>query len=126
MMPRLLGDNPPKFVERECRHHGVTKFALVGSARGERRYRCARCSAENKERHRKRIRSALIEELGGKCERCGYDRCTNALHFHHRDPNEKEFSISKVSTSLERARLEAAKCILVCANCHAEIHADMM
>jgi hypothetical protein len=56
---------------------------------------------------------------------CGYDRCAGALHFHHLDPAEKSFHLSMqgVARSLARAREEMAKCVLLCANCHAEVEA---
>ena len=62
-------------------------------------------------------------EAGGRCELCGYDRCLAALQFHHVDPATKRFALSQegVSRSLSTARAEAAKCVLLCANCHAEV-----
>lgn len=62
-------------------------------------------------------------EAGGKCELCGYDRCLRALTFHHRDPATKSFDLSgKARTyGLDRLRVEAAKCQLVCMNCHMEL-----
>jgi len=61
---------------------------------------------------------------GGKCEICGYNKCLGALDFHHLNPNEKDFSISDSSKyhNLEEMKKEVDKCILVCANCHREIH----
>jgi hypothetical protein len=69
------------------------------------------------------VKARLVEEAGGRCALCGYDRCQAALQFHHRDPGEKLFAISHqgLTRSLARAREEARKCILVCANCHAEL-----
>ena len=72
---------------------------------------------------RQRIKKQCIEYLGGKCENCGYDKCTAALDFHHKDMNEKEFNISGGSLkSFEKLKPELDKCILLCANCHREIH----
>lgn len=118
-----------KYIQKECVHHGTTTFVRFvrprkkGMVEG---YRCVKCNAAYKARHRKRIRDTLLEDAGGKCSRCGYDRCTHALEFHHCDPSTKGFELSKLSTNLERARAEAAKCVLLCANCHAEEHAGMM
>lgn len=65
----------------------------------------------------------LVAERGGRCERCGYDRCLAALEWHHRDPTAKEFALNDGATrSLERMREEVAKCDLLCANCHREVH----
>jgi len=67
----------------------------------------------------------LIELFGGKCEKCGYDKNMAALEFHHRDPYEKEFllQIDTLKHKKEEDILnEAMKCMLLCANCHREIH----
>lgn len=74
---------------------------------------------------RNKKKEELVEYKGGKCEICGYNKCITALHFHHKDPNEKDFSISRKSYSFEKLKEEADKCILVCANCHAEIHYEL-
>ena len=68
----------------------------------------------------------LIAYKGGKCERCGYDKSSRALEFHHLNPSEKDFGISKVLTrSIQSLKEEADKCILLCSNCHAEIHDEL-
>lgn len=61
------------------------------------------------------------------CSICGYSKCMAALEFHHVNPSEKSFAISKAHSgySLEEILKELEKCILVCANCHAEIHAGI-
>lgn len=74
---------------------------------------------------RKRVKQQLIEYKGGKCECCGYNVCIEALEFHHLNPSEKDFQISGTSKSFETLKKEADKCILVCSNCHREIHAGM-
>ena len=72
---------------------------------------------------RKTLKEKLVEYKGGKCEKCGYDKCITALEFHHLDPNEKEFGIGCNGVlSFEKCKKEVDKCILVCANCHREIH----
>jgi len=76
-------------------------------------------------RRRRKVKAILIAEAGGRCRLCGYDGHPAALQFHHLDANGKRFSLSQqgVSRSLERARAEARKCVLLCANCHAEVEA---
>ena len=66
----------------------------------------------------------LVEHLGGKCKLCGYDRCPAALDFHHINPEEKEFRLSgsKMRCKFETLVKEAEKCMLLCANCHRELH----
>ena len=71
---------------------------------------------------RKRTKEKLVEYLGGKCVCCGYNKCHRALQFHHKDPSKKDFQISGTTKSFSRLKEEADKCILVCSNCHAEIH----
>ena len=70
-------------------------------------------------------RELLIQQKGGRCQRCGYDRNGAALAFHHLNPATKSFGIDlrKCSnTSRELLTAEAQKCLLLCPNCHAEIH----
>ena len=75
-------------------------------------------------KRRKKIRQMAVEYKGGRCELCGYNRCLEALEFHHQDPSRKDFSISAQghSRSWRKVQEEIDKCILVCANCHREIH----
>jgi transposase len=107
-----------------CPKHGVTTFRLRDGGG----YRCARCRAEAVVRRRRKIKRILVEEAGGRCRICGYDRCVSALEFHHLVPAEKSFSLSHrgVARSIEKARAEASKCLLLCANCHAEVEAGLV
>lgn len=75
---------------------------------------------------RKRTKLKLVEYKGRKCQCCGYSKCIEALEFHHIDSSSKEFSISGKSNSFERLKKEADKCVLVCSNCHKEIHAGLI
>lgn len=75
----------------------------------------------------KKKKQRLVNALGGKCCLCGYNKCLSALQFHHTDPNQKDFAISdNAHMAFEKALEEAKKCILVCANCHREIHAGLI
>lgn len=106
-------------VERICKRHGKTTFVLTSQGQ----YRCKRCRSEHVSARRRRVKQILVEEAGGSCALCGYDSCVGALHFHHVDPATKSFPLSHggVSASIARAREEAAKCVLLCSNCHAEV-----
>lgn len=67
----------------------------------------------------------LIEAKGGKCEICGYDKNIAALELHHLDPSKKSFQLDARhlgNTTIDKLLEEADKCILVCANCHRELH----
>jgi transposase-like protein len=101
-----------------CPLHGPTRHVERDDG-----FRCARCRSEHVTERRRRIKLLLIEEAGGACVLCGYDRCPGALQFHHVDPSDKAFQISAqgVTRALARAREEAGKCVLLCANCHAEV-----
>ena len=79
------------------------------------------------QKRRKKVRLMAINYKGGKCEQCGYDRCLESLDFHHTDPTKKDFGISSkgYTRSWNRIRKELDKCIMICANCHREVHAQL-
>ncbi len=73
----------------------------------------------------------LFKELNvTQCANCGYNKCFNAIDFHHMNPEEKEFIISPLLVkkfTKERVELvmnELKKCIPLCANCHRELHSN--
>ena len=88
------------------------------------------CEIEKRKRNyekvknrRQRLKEMGVEYLGGKCMKCGYDKCIAALEFHHRNPEEKEFGISRYQNlSWSRIIVELDKCDLLCSNCHKELH----
>lgn len=120
--PRSAAERAPR-VEHRCQRHGETPHTI----RPDGRLSCVRCRADAVTRWRQRAKRILVAEAGGRCACCGYDRCTAALQFHHLDPNEKRFGLGSrgLARSLDRLREEAAKCVLVCGNCHAEIEAGV-
>ncbi len=70
-------------------------------------------------------RSLLLRAIaykGGKCAICGYCRSERALHFHHPNMNTKNFSISTRMTSWKAIEKELDLTVLLCSNCHAEVH----
>ena len=84
-------------------------------------------SAERLRRTKRILKHQLVVYKGGKCQNCGYDKCEGALQFHHRDPAQKEFSLSQINLndttfSMDKIYSEIDKCDLLCANCHAEQH----
>lgn len=81
---------------------------------------------ESRKSYYRKVKEKLIEYKGGKCQLCGYNKCTTALEFHHLNPSQKDFTISGGTKSFEKAKIEADKCILVCANCHREIHSGLV
>lgn len=113
----------PREVMRVCSRHGRAVYRL--DIRGT--YRCVLCAQERVAARRREIKRTLVEEAGGCCAACGYDRFQAALQFHHLDPAEKSFGISSrgFSHGIDRAREEARKCVLLCGNCHAEVEAGV-
>jgi transposase len=107
-----------------CPRHGDTTFVREG--RGY--YRCVRCRVESVAKHRRGLKDLLVQEAGGRCAICGYDRHPRALEFHHVDPGAKTFALSQrgVTLSVESMRSEARKCVLLCSNCHAELEAGAL
>lgn len=74
-------------------------------------------------KRRKKVRQMALAYKGNRCSRCGYDRCKEALEFHHLDASGKDFGISArgYTRSWAKVRAEIEKCVLVCANCHREL-----
>jgi hypothetical protein len=102
-----------------CPTHGYTKHFR----RPDGGYRCTKCRSDAVSRWRRRVKRRLIERAGGGCQLCGYDKYQGALQFHHLDPETKTFHLSRhgVTRSYAEASAEADKCVLLCANCHAEV-----
>lgn len=121
-LPQLYYMNN-KYITKNCKHHGETKFVLEG--RGY--YRCAKCRMDAVSRKRKNLKKDLVDYKGGRCEKCGYSKCVAAMDFHHKDPKQKDFALSSNghTKSWEKLKKEADKCLLVCSNCHREIHEQL-
>jgi len=78
---------------------------------------------EHKQERRRR-KKILVEMLGGKCSKCGYDKSLAALSFHHLDPSKKCFDISHNGSLMrdwDELVTEVKKCVVLCLNCHSEI-----
>lgn len=73
------------------------------------------------------IQQQLISDAGGECRRCHKNYHPNIYDFHHKDPSQKEFNLdrSNFNRSWQKIREEARKCVLLCANCHREVHTFM-
>jgi hypothetical protein len=112
---------------KRCKRHGLTEFAHYSSGQGKYRWCCKRCVGEAVTRRKQKLKRILVEEAGGCCAVCGYDRCIVNLTFHHVDPSIKSFAMSmRVGRSIAAFREEAEKCVLVCANCHGEIEGGLI
>ncbi len=96
------------------------------NASSNQRQVCYDCLPDGEILTRGKILNFIRQKQGGKCVVCGYDKYLGALHFHHLNPNEKDFTISNDRIKLVEAVEESKKCILLCANCHAEVHAGLI
>lgn len=83
-------------------------------------------SINGRQKERERIKNRkekVIQAMGGECQCCGYNRHTGSLECHHIDPTQKEKNVRDlIMKSWEKIEEEIKKCILLCANCHREIH----
>lgn len=80
-------------------------------------------------RWRHNTKQKLIYALGGKCCLCEYNKCNDALEFHHIDPSEKDFHWGKINGNIRSWATiisEMKKCVCVCSNCHREVHAGLV
>jgi len=88
---------------------------------------CKPCTNSEALLRQRKFKTKCIEYKGGKCENCGYNKFQGALEFHHRDPTEKDFQLSKARswTFNERVKNELDKCQILCSNCHKELHNEL-
>lgn len=74
---------------------------------------------------REALKRRMVDYKGGECELCGYAGCIRALCFHH--IGEKRFDIAgSHCRSWEAIRRELDECLLLCQNCHAEVHSGIV
>jgi hypothetical protein len=118
------GVNASKFAIRdgdEC----VCKYcdkSFIYRSRGK--TTTTRCSACKWKQYHQRAKEKAVKAKGGKCQICGYQKHIGALAFHHLDSTQKEHNFNNISWT--RMKKELNKCILVCFNCHQEIHGNII
>lgn len=84
---------------------------------------CTECHTKHYANKRLLFRKTIINKLGGKCSRCGYNKCLSALDVHHLNPQNKTIKFSNSGLTLnDKVLKELEECILLCANCHREEH----
>lgn len=88
---------------------------------------CKKCmNIATVKRHQNR-KFELVSYKGGCCYICGYNKAISALEFHHTNPKDKEYDWNKLRMiSLDKARSEVDKCVLLCSNCHREEHERLL
>ena len=91
---------------------------------GKKTYKnCRPCRSSSESARKIKLKEQCVSYKGGQCSVCGYKKCLSALEFHHVDPKEKKYSISKArGRKFENLKDELDKCVLLCRNCHAETH----
>lgn len=104
----------------------IEQFNFRDKSKGTRRADCKEChSGHMKAKYQEKKQEIQQVKTGWSCQKCGYNKCPEALDFHHTDPSQKETTIARMianSYSLEKAMEEIQKCIVLCANCHREFH----
>ena len=111
-----------------CNKHGVSSFSLSGIKRP--RWKCKKCLYDTSKNYLYELKIKCINYKGGRCENCGYEKCSRSMHFHHIDPSKKDFSIGdrnpntnkNVTKKWDLIKNELDKCLLLCSNCHYELH----
>lgn len=85
---------------------------------------CKSCNSKRTTNRVKANKLKVVEYMGGKCSHCGYNKCIRSLEFHHIDPSKKSKDYNKNfhTWGVERQKEELKNCILLCSNCHREIH----
>jgi predicted HNH restriction endonuclease len=81
---------------------------------------CCDCVSKSRAERNKTWKNDIVAYMGGKCHFCGYNKCAAALELHHK--HDKSFGISKKRLGIYDMVDELKKCILICANCHRELH----
>ena len=118
--PKPISQRANSCPERPCLICG--KIFKPKTAAANQRQCCYDCMPDGTQLRRGDFLAKIKSARGGKCERCGYNTCLKALEFHHLDPTKKDFTISNDHFKLIDAVEESKKCILLCANCHRELH----
>lgn len=101
----------------------TSEFFYNRTKRGDLSSYCKKCNTIVKVEQGRKVKLEAVNYLGGKCVICNYSKHPSVLDFHHKDPSKKELKISdQRNSSFKKIKSELDKCVLVCANCHREIH----
>lgn len=89
---------------------------------------CKKCTSVQTLNRMQKLKKQMVDYKGGCCSICGYNKYVGALEFHHLNPKEKDFNLAhmKKYTFNDKVKNELDKCVLVCSNCHREIHANLV
>lgn len=114
-------------IEETMEKFGVSRSTVIRYKESKRIIHTDETRREANYQHvatfRRRTKEKAVAYKGGKCVVCSYDRCISAMDFHHLDPKEKDFGLSQnMSKAWNKIEEELDKCVLLCANCHREVH----
>ena len=104
-----------------CKHCGQTDPTMFFQA-NKMKSCCKKCHTLHVHQKKRDIKRRAIDYLGGKCQRCGYKGIPSVYDFHHKNPEEKDFSWGETRKTWDNLKSELDKCVLLCANCHREVH----
>jgi len=136
-VPHLRSENAPMCSLRSC-HPTSASVDLKGprscsdcgkllSSVGYERWktRCPQCEKKRWRKKERLERALLRRAFGNKCRRCGYEKCKDALHFHHKDASEKHLWSRHGEASVREIKAHPERFELLCANCHIELHVNL-
>lgn len=125
-LPSQLKKRPHHFCSHKCQCLYSSKYLSGkncklwkgGKNKNRKKYR----ELVNKRRLENKQRGIII--LGDKCSSCGYDKCIDAIEFHHINPKEKDTNVCIMLGKAwsDKMEKEIKKCKLLCSNCHREHH----
>lgn len=104
-----------------CKRCGDTEPENFYKSNGA-KTKCKKCHTMEVHHRKRVIREDALQELGGCCSKCGYNKSIWALEMHHIDPELKDFNWGNKRTSFANLIKELDKCVLICSNCHREEH----
>ena len=112
---------------KECEVHGLTRHSIYSNgSSGDREY-CNLCQKKKVMERVEKHRQMAYDMFGRECKVCNYSKCLNALEYHHLDPSTKEGTPSRILyRSWDNVVKELSGCILLCANCHREVHSGIL
>lgn len=100
----------------------LNEFSLNNKKTGNVNSYCKICAAKRQKNNKQSIKEQCILYNGGKCIKCGYNKCIGSLEFHHRDPQQKDFQLSYSGRPFDKLKPELDKCDCLCSRCHKEAH----
>jgi 5-methylcytosine-specific restriction endonuclease McrA len=120
----------PQSIIKNCEVHGDVLHELNKVVGDKKYYKCKPCKNMRKSDIRKDNKYFLMEYMGGECQICGYNKCLSGLEVHHVDPAGKTLEFSRIGRDNNQQKykdeINNTPCILLCANCHREVHEGLV